>query len=312
MKIRINLKFKLLLVAVVVAAINADTTIDYYKNGVGTGQNFSNFDWPAGLPYINFDKLSKDDSIVKKVTIRGSFIDMMREDGGFYFHLRLQQKPEVARTIAGNAMTYALFARSSTESTISNNYDATYLYEIPDQDLRNPRRILKETSIKNYGNFKVGKEFVLTIFLQPSHMLFYLDYEDEDSCSWKQYYGYFNKETDGDDHRDTFSDSIFDSIHIEGDVKITKLEVMSGGGFNPKTALPPAQFISFKPYTKGWFEKIQELQAITFEYMYNNKNPSEQNTFIYQFFGASFEYDPKNAFAQSGDETEIIIRGYIN
>ena len=72
MIIRINLKLKLLLVAVVVAAINADDT-NYYDDGVSIGPNEFNF--PANLPYVNFKNFCET-LIVREVIIRGTFKDM--------------------------------------------------------------------------------------------------------------------------------------------------------------------------------------------------------------------------------------------
>ena len=296
---RINLKLKLLLVAVVVVAATDDS--DLKEMGVGSGQR--EFKWPPGLPYIRLRNFYKDDLMVKKVIINGSFTDMKREDDRFYFHLRLQQNEEDASTIDLNAMTYALYVRTDSKSPINHKDEIRYLYRIP-TDPKAPLNIESATPTRNYAAFKVGKEFTLSIYLQPSHILFNLDYgdDDEDSLTWQKYYGYFYEDTDGSDHRNEFSDSIFDSIHIEGDVVITQVEVKSGGPFIPTSEIPTHWKIPFKPYTSSTF-KWDNLPDPDPGFPI----PNSHDTTIYRFYNGR---NISNTFARvlEQDEHEFLLR----
>ena len=175
MMIRINLKLKLLLVAIVVAAINADDT-DYYDFGNGTEQR--EFKFPANLPYVNFKNFCKT-CIVREVIIRGTFKDMKREDGNFYFNLRLQPNDEDLRTMEKNAMTFALYVRTNTKRTSDydkkihgymNGTEKVSYEDVPSISNLHKKDVTWNT-LKHYATYNVGYEFELRIILQPSHSI---------------------------------------------------------------------------------------------------------------------------------------------
>ena len=277
----INLKLKLLLVAVVVAAINAAHT-DYYDEGVSIGQ--SDFNFPANLPYVNF-KYFCDTLIVREVNIRGTFQDVKREDGNFYFNLRLQPNDEDARKMERNAMTFTLYVLINT--THNQNYIHGYMYYFEERtnwnipvitDLHNHAQWLW---VQHNATYNVGYDFELRIILQPSHILFILNHEVDNNTIvttnniWKHYYGYFYEENDEEDHKNEFTDSLFETVHIEGDAEIKSFQVKSGGSLiqsSDSDKIP--SYVTFKPYEKKMFtaiDKIKENDRPTYKYLFYNQ-----------------------------------------
>ena len=294
----INLKLKLLLAAVVVAAVNADDKI-YYDVGYGNGQ--WEYEFPANLPYINFYTLSETDAMVKLVTIHGRFKDMKREDGNFYFSLRLQQKA------AESEMTYALYVKTNRRSEDNCNSEKMmsncikkstgYLYTIFNDPKSSLYRKTVDTTAYTINNasFTVGKEFTLSIYLQTSHILFSLENGDDgkDNYVWKQYYGYFFTEQKRWSHQNIFSDRIFDTIHIEGDVAITEIEVISRDEFTKLSSeMSTDRRIYFKPYAKKYLELNAFWDGMSRKYL---------------FYSESIE----NLYIKPNEEGEIILRGNI-
>ena len=177
-----------MLVAVVVAAINPDDK-DYYDFGNGTEQ--SEFKFPANLPYVNFKNFCKT-SIVREVFIRGTFKDMKREDGNFFFNLRLQPNDEDLRTMEKNAMTFALYARTNTKRT--SDYDKKiygYMNGAEKVSHLHQKKIVnlhKEDvswhTVNHKANYKVDHKFELRIILQPSHILFILENTGNATLGW--------------------------------------------------------------------------------------------------------------------------------
>ena len=304
MIIRINLNLKLLLVAVVVAAINPDDK-DYYDFGNGTEQ--SEFKFPANLPYVNFKNFCKT-SIVREVFIRGTFKDMKREDGNFYFNLRLQPNDEDARKMERNAMTFTLYVLINT--THNQNYIHGYMYYFEERtnwnipvitDLHNHAQWLW---VQHNATYNVGYDFELRIILQPSHILFILNHEVDNNTIvttnniWKHYYGYFYEENDEEDHKNEFTDSLFETVHIEGDAEIKSFQVKSGGSLiqsSDSDKIP--SYVTFKPYKNKMFTAINKTRTdvlrTTYKYLFYDQKVTNRIA------------TPKEA------EYEIILRGRV-
>ena len=292
-----NLKLKLLLAAVVIATIDAGDT-DYYDVGSGVGQ--SDFKFPANLSYVNFNNFCQN-AIVREATLRGTFRDVKREDGNFYFSLRLQHNEKDAKKILWNAMTYALYVRSNTKKHDTDKSIRGYMYSLPVDNkkqqptLRNlqPNGSGKFTSLKHLAGYKVGAHFELKMFFQPSHIVFVLS-SDGIQSTWKHYYGYFYKESDQEkeNHQGEFTDSIFDSIRIEGDVTIDLFKVRSGGPFTDQSEIP--ENVVFKPY------KDRKTVALT--------NHGNNHFYLYEKTYASTSYLDNRA-VYPGTEFELLVRG---
>ena len=330
-----------MLVAVVVAAVNANDGI-FYDVGYGTGQK--EFNWPPGLPYINFHNFSKNNWIVKNVTIFGKFKDMKRADGNFYFHLRLQNNEKDTRDLNGwDSITYALYVRPGLSPRNYNKESRTYLYKMHD----GPKEQLEfkyPISIRNSANFMFDKKkFALKMQLLPSHIQFTLKYvdddvnsykygeddetscengaDDENSYGWKQHYGYFYEKEDAEDHTNHFSDSIFDTIHIEGDVDITRIEVKSGGEVTQqKTLTHPKWFCclnektgpckngyTFDQRSNGQLDKCNVIGQL--DKSCHVKDYPKYYARQYKFYNGGNHSNSMGGYGKNRWDTEIIIRG---
>ena len=99
--------------------------------------------------------------------------------------------------------------------------------------------------------------------IEPTRNLFRVSWSNRRISSWhwntttgrrpwratrcrNQEEGYFYAKTDGNSHWSEYTDSIFDSVHIEGDVSVKSVKIRSGGPFTHPSALP--RQIRGKPY----------------------------------------------------------------
>ena len=156
-------------------------------------------------------------------------------------------------------------------------------------------------TVNHKANYKVDHKFELRIILQPSHILFILENTGNATLGWsthtnkwKHYYGYFYEETDKNNHQDEFTDSMFETVHIEGDAEIETFKVKSGGSLNQSSDIP--SYVIFKPYENKMFTAINKTRVDDYptnKYLFYDQNVSNR-------IGT-----PKGA------EYEIILRGRV-
>lgn len=282
------MNFQLLLVAVAIVTIDCYDP-NFYELGIGKQQE--DFDFPARLPYVKF-KTFCEEAPVREVIIQGRFKDQKRINEDFYFSLRLEQNEKTAKRIEWNMMSYASFIHINRKGDVKKS--TGYLYSLATGDVKHYAPFTKmsgiiSTDIK--AEYEVGRDFVMRILVQPSHYLIILEYDGvgDASNTIQQYYGYFYDSKNGDSHWNEYTDSIFDTVHIEGDAEIVSYKVKSGGPFTPISDIP--NYIKTKPYLKRSFLHIQPV--------------SEDGATRYKLHKGSTE----TRFIQALMEWEINLRG---
>jgi len=286
------LKLQLLLLIAVVEANS-----DYYQVGTGIGQ----FGLPSRLKYVHFNNFCEE-SMVRKISIEGRFVDKERLNGDFYFSLRLENKEEEARTVGWNMMSFASYIYTSFTGH-ENKKNRGYLYQMSGNTNSPPKTKPTSGFITNTMKFEY-KRFQLDIYVEPSHYLFVLMYDGEEKPAphnvMQNYYGYFHEMDDAEKHYNEFDDSIFNSIHIEGDVEIDQFSVESGGPFRRPNGIPMNQEpIRFSPYLRKKFIELapQYGQSATYPELQEQK---------YLFVSPQGD-----TYMEKEEEWEIIIRGRV-
>ena len=272
-------QWQMRLVLVTVAVVNVidcsqfsetDSRI-YYRTGHGPGQ--PQFNWAPKQPYVHFNSFC-DEEMVREVTIQGRLLDRSRSNAQFLLHLKLEHNETVARETQWNWMSYALFVNNDQRGEDQKNRG--YLYQLP-SEISRPAAV-KQTTVQQERNYKgytqnlfkfqAGHNFTLRILVQPSHLLLVLTYDDQlepDVGNMMiNHYGYFYELDDSMEHWNEFTDSIFDTIHLEGDVEIAWLKIRSGGPLTRPEALPN-RVRTTKPYTNGKFIVLEPISDGSFD-----------------------------------------------
>ena len=130
----------------------------------------------------------------------------------------------------------------------------------------------------------IGKSFELKIFVQPSHVLFVVP---NSSLSLTVFYGDSTKKDSETIPQGI--DAIFDSIHVEGDLKVLECKVRTGGSFIKPAAIP--SHVKTFPYTNDIALDMVKLPSSNrFEQMFESRGIANSH---YKFM----------------PEWEVVIRG---
>ena len=191
----------------------------FYGSGYGWDQTEGKM--AKQLPYVHFNT-SWTEHILREMTIIGRFTEPIK-NGPFVFNMKLEHNETLAEKFDYNWMSYEL----QVNGALSTNRG--YFYTLTGKGVK-----VKAMFVSiNRAHFRIGEEFTLRVVAQPSHFLFILDYAGRNPTQfvWRNYYGYFYEPDDKNSHWGEFTDSIFDSLHLEGDVIISSVTLHNGGAF---------------------------------------------------------------------------------
>lgn len=260
-------KICIVLCTIVFANVTVARTENHYHESKGMGHAFRNRQnkgkfadyaaMPVNKPVYHFYNFSQ--SIVREITLE---IEIAKTRNPFFL-IKLETSESLAETMKYNIMPLWLYGGMAQGGKF---HVGSYVYQLrdgveyPTEDSDNYYE-LGESALDIGPKEVVGNNFVMRIFVQPSHFLFTTDYG-----FFQVFYGSFKK------REDVYLN--FDSIHIEGDFKVEKCKIRTGGGITPVSNIPT--HVTAFPYKRRIFVTLTPSRST----LANGVNKESFETFL--------------------------------